>query len=1032
MVKRVVAEQDLDGIKHFCQELTDSGVLDGDAIRATFGALDEAHRPTDADGLGAELVRGGKLSAYQLQCIKAGKIDRLTLGHYTIVDRISEGGMGQVLKARHARMQRTVAIKIISDKVLGSDDALSRFEQEVRAAARLSHPNIVTAYDAGEAHGTHYLVLEYVEGEDLGTCVQRQGPLAIDAVVHFMRQAARGLAYAHDEGIIHRDVKPANLLVDNQGTAKILDMGLATALQPSGGLEETTDVRLTQQGQVMGTCAYMAPEQAVDVLSADARSDVYSLGCTMFELLVGHPPYQASTMMGIIVAHREQPVPSLRTLRSEVPEELDSIFAKMVAKQPEDRYSTMREVITALESVPADWSSAPTTDLATATAGETPATRPPRRAAYVDTVGEIAAETDTIVSRRVQKKRKSNSQLPIWIGAGVFAIFAAWAASVTLNTPEGTLLVESADPDVKIEISKGGNVVDVVDAGDDWQIRLEEGKYKVSVKGGDDKVKIDRQTVTVKHGKVQRLKVTFKPKPKPKPDVDVKRDTAQPKPKPTSQSTDVAAKPKPAPAKQTRPVVRRRPPRAADTQLFVDAKAKLEPLHTMFGHSSWLQGLAFSSDGKLLASCGIDGRVAVWDVASGAKKIHISGFAQRVSDVAFAPDGKTIAMVGDDKKAAIYDVATGKPLHVLCETKGAIKGNVIRIVMSAAYSPSGGVLLTGNNDGEIQVWDPKTGKEKTELTDHFDDVWAITYSRDGKRFASCSWDGTARIWDAATFKLLHTINEPSSVVYGIAFSKNGKRLYTAGNSTKVFEWDVKTGKQLRVIGGNGGVIISLSCSADGKLLVTTSSTDGTMRFFDTETGADAGVLRGSHAASLASFSTIDPTLLATGSNDKTVRLWRYNGFDKGAPDFLSTADDGTVTISQEVGDDHVLIPPWQSFKAPVTGKLTVVELRPNLYGGKTGALSIYAGEGNGGQQLHTQSHQSKSISGMSWQTYSLENPVAVVKDQTYTWEFTGAGGLKYSKANRYPHGGAAGGSRDMCFRLRFTPDTGMGGERSTQ
>jgi serine/threonine protein kinase len=225
-------------------------------------------------------------------------------------------------------------------------EASRRFQREVKAAARLSHPNIVTAHDADHAGGSHFLVMEYVEGTDLAALVAKDGRLPIDRAIDYTLQAARGLDFAHKQGVVHRDIKPANLLVDAQGTIKILDMGLArieTGDSPGQG-----DV--TTSGTMVGTVDFMAPEQARDTRHVDARADIYSLGCSLYYLLLGKNIYSGSSPIQILQAHQQNPIPHLVDERMDVPSNLEAVFRRMVAKKVEDRYSSMVQVISDLEN----------------------------------------------------------------------------------------------------------------------------------------------------------------------------------------------------------------------------------------------------------------------------------------------------------------------------------------------------------------------------------------------------------------------------------------------------------------------------------------------------------------------------------------------------------------------------------------------------------------------------------------------------------------------------------------------------------
>ena len=343
-------------VEQFLRSLRESQLIPAEEVASLQKALLATKTQHTVEEVSRLLVEGGKLTEFQADAIVQGRPQSLILGEYVLLDVLGKGGMGVVFRARHRLMDRVVAVKTLSTAAL-KPDTVQRFFREVKAVARLSHPNIVTAFDAGEHAGTHYLVMEYVVGRDLSAIVRQNGPLPLRQAIDYVQQTARGLEYAHSHGIIHRDVKPGNLLLSQASVVKILDMGLARLNENLG--DSSSGMDLTGTGQILGTIDYMSPEQAEDVRSADHRSDIYSLGCTLFFLLTRRPVFPGETVLKRILAHRSQPVPSLMALRPDCPESLEAMLRRMLAKQPADRPQTMSEIIADLDSCLAKPDAAP-------------------------------------------------------------------------------------------------------------------------------------------------------------------------------------------------------------------------------------------------------------------------------------------------------------------------------------------------------------------------------------------------------------------------------------------------------------------------------------------------------------------------------------------------------------------------------------------------------------------------------------------------------------------------------------------------
>lgn len=335
-------------IQDLLQNLTESGLLSDEEVSTVHETYAQHGQRGTAEEFAKELVKSNHLTKLQAAAVLKGKTRNLIFGEYVVLDKIGSGGMGQVFKARHKPTRKLVAVKVLSAEAVSNRRLIERFKKEAKAIGRLKHPNVVRAYEAGKINKIRYLVMEFVDGENMLARVKRKGPLEVDEVVNCILQAARGLDYAHQKGIIHRDIKPSNLLRDrNTGRVKVVDLGLARVQEPDE--DEEDQIRLTMAGQMLGTARFMAPEQVEDARKADVRSDVYSLACTMFYLLRGKAPYSGETVAHTLMAHVSAPIPDLCRKRQDVPVWLGQVFTRMMAKKPKDRYQSMAELVSDIQ-----------------------------------------------------------------------------------------------------------------------------------------------------------------------------------------------------------------------------------------------------------------------------------------------------------------------------------------------------------------------------------------------------------------------------------------------------------------------------------------------------------------------------------------------------------------------------------------------------------------------------------------------------------------------------------------------------------
>lgn len=641
----------------------------------------------------AERVRSGSLDFLQ-PASDSAYLGRLA--HFDVMRVIGRGGMGMVLEAFDSRLQRHVALKVLDPELAGDEIARQRFCREARAAASITHENVVAVHQVEKSgdEGLPYLVMQLIVGESLEQRLTREKQLPLREIVRIGMQAAQGLAAAHAQGLIHRDIKPGNILLESsQDRVKLTDFGLARAAE---------DVKLTRTGFVSGTPLYMAPEQAMGEES-DARSDLFSLGAVLYEMSAGHPPFSGNSALAILKQISEVEPRPLRELNPAIPEWLAATIDRLLAKRPADRIQSAPHLAELLEF---QWALLKTTS------------------EDVPTVCQIEERKRTLRNR--------------WIVVAVGATF------LTLGLLGGRFLAHRNGPaGVAAAITSAAEPVAVLsaNAGAVWSVAFDRTSDMVAMAVEDGSIRLwDVPTRSVKstfsahRGGVwsSQFSTTGELLATAGDDGLIKL-WKPPQPEAVKVFEQLKAVRGLAFAHDGRTLF------AGDREggLRVWSLDAAEPLAKAEQPGS-VYAIAVSPNDETLATGGSDKVVRLWNARTLTQRLPLEGHAGPVYGLTFNQDGRRLASVGWDKTVRIWDAGSGLLIKNWDGHDGDIWG--------VAYSPDSAKLATGGSDGAVKLWDAETGNVLATYLGHKVAIHTVAFNRDGTLLASGGRDGAVRIW----------------------------------------------------------------------------------------------------------------------------------------------------------------------------------------------------------------------------------------------------------------------------------------------
>ena len=884
-----------------------------------------------------------------------------SIGPYDLLEPLGRGGMGVVYRARHRDLQQFRAIKILPPHLATDESFVARFKREATIAAGLRHQNVVLIYDVGQQDDYHYIVMELVEGRPLREVIHADKPIPIDRAIRLLRPLAEALDFAHQHGVIHRDVKPTNVIVGEDDHVTLLDFGIARAIESAQ--------QFTREGLVVGTPEYMAPEVVVGG-QPGASADLYALGIVAFEVLTGHVPFRGSNTTAVAFAHVNTPPPSPRAERADLPEPMERVLLRQLSKDPAERFPNARSFVDALEHGPpadmlGDGDPGPTGAM-TVMIKQAPETVAIPR-------GPAATPSSPPGGPRPIPPVPPASQPGVPLASGARPIPGA-------PTPPGAGPAAASSPGPSR--SKPWLVVLVA-------------AVLLAVLGGYGLMEWRGRRATTAAATPTVQAQAAKPTTAPTAPPTAAPPTAVPATSaPTAPATAAPAATAPVAAKPATPLeearaalgagdfpkaivllaeVKQRDPATPglDDLLFqahvgqgqallqrdpeasaaaFDEALKLRPDDA--AAKGPLYGLLIAKADRLFDADAGQARTALLravelDPARPEAKERLARFAispataERVREIArwgkgtidhltYARNGKLLAVASSygvylydpESRAEVRFLETGAYVADAAfspddqEIAAATGDGTIRVwkvadgapvrslaghdgpVLSVTFSPDGQLLLSGGTDKTTRLWRASDGSAVRTLGGHDGAVRGVAFSPDGQRVAAASADKTARVWNTADGTLVATLRGHEDVVTGVAFSPDGQAVATTAQDRTVKLWRAADGGLIRSMAGHGGWVLGVVFAPDGQTLVSASA-DNTARVWRVADGAPLQTLQGHTGWVVSAAVNGDQQAIATGSRDGTVRFWRLqDGAPAGAIEGLSSLVRG-VAVSPD-------------------------------------------------------------------------------------------------------------------------------------